>query len=55
MKLSKTLQDKENYANMLSIVEFYKKGDMFYISFDKNIKIQRFKTENGEQAVGYKK
>jgi hypothetical protein len=55
IELSKSIQDKKNYANILYRVKFYQDGNMFYITFDKNIKIQQFKTKEGEQAIGYKK
>jgi hypothetical protein len=55
IKLAKSINDKENYANILSGVKFYQEDDMFYIVFDKTLKTQQFKTENGEQAIGYRK
>jgi hypothetical protein len=56
IELSKSIQDKENYANILSGVKFYRdKDDMFYIILDKNLQTKNFTTKDGEQAIGYKR
>ena len=52
-ELTKSIQDKENYANILAGVKFYKDKDMFYILFDKNLQTKNFITKDGEQAIGY--
>jgi hypothetical protein len=55
IELSKSIQDKENYANILSGVKFYQDKDMFYILFDKSLQTKNLITKDGEQAIGYKR
>jgi len=53
--LDKSIKDKENFAKMLSGVEFYNENDMFYVTFAKDLKAQQRTTRDGDIAIGYSK
>jgi hypothetical protein len=53
--LEKSIEEKENFSKILSGVNFYDDGDIFYIIVAKDLNPNQFKTKEGDTALGYSK